>query len=189
MATATTEPVRLPPGPRIPKIVPTMVILTAMQHRVVPVLGRRYGGTFTSNLPYFGKTVFLSDPTLVKDIWSTSDDLLERPINLLGPVFGPGSTFSLTGKEHLKRRKLVLPAFHGKGVKSYEHIIEEEVMNETANWPEGREFKTLETMGRLTLNSILRAMFGGEEGDVLDELRNIMPAMVELGSFLHLLPR
>ena len=188
MATATTEPVRLPPGPRIPKIVPTIVILTAMQHRVVPVLGRRYGGTFTSNLPYFGKTVFLSDPTLVKDIWSTSDDLLERPINLLGPVFGPGSTFSLTGKEHLKRRKLVLPAFHGKGVKSYEHIIEEEVMNETANWPEGREFKTLETMGRLTLNSILRAMFGGEEGDVLDELRNIMPAMVELGSFLHLLP-
>ena len=89
MATATTEPVRLPPGPRIPKIVPTIVILTAMQHRVVPVLGRRYGGTFTSNLPYFGKTVFLSDPTLVKDIWSTSDDLLERPINLPRPGIRP----------------------------------------------------------------------------------------------------
>ena len=187
MATATTEPVRLPPGPRIPKIVPTIVILAAAQHRWVPVLGRRYGGTFTSNLPYFGKTVFISDPILVKDVWSTSDDLLVRPTNLLGPVFGPGSTFSLTGKEHLQRRKLVLPAFHGKGVKSFEHIVEEEVMNETANWPEGREFETLETMGRLTLNSILRAMFG-EEGDELDELRRIMPAMVSIGSLLRLMP-
>jgi cytochrome P450 len=187
MATATTEPVRLPPGPRIPKIVPLIVILTAIQHRWVPALGRRYGGTFTSNLPYFGKTVFISDPILIKDIWSTSDDLLERPTNLLGPIFGPGSTFSLTGKEHLERRRLVLPAFHGKRVRSYEHIVEEEVMNETANWPEGREFETLETMGRLTLNSILRAVFG-EEGDVLDELRSIMPAMVTQGSLLRLLP-
>ena len=153
----------------------------------MPVLGRRYGGTFTINLPFFGKTVFISDALLVKGIFSTSDDLIERPTNVLGPVFGPGSTFSLTGKEHLKRRKLVLPAFHGKGVRSYEHIVEEEVMNETANWPEGREFETLETMGRLTLNSILRAMFG-EEGDVLDELRSIMPAMVTLASFVHLMP-
>ena len=169
MATATTEPVRLPPGPRIPKIVQGIAFLTA-QCEVVPVLGRRYGGTFTINLPIFGKTVFISDPLLVKDIFSTSDDLIERPTNVLGPAFGPGSTFSLTGKEHLKRRKLVLPAFHGKGVRSYEHIVEEEVMSETANWPEGREFESLETMGRLTLNSILRAMFGGEEGEALDEL-------------------
>jgi cytochrome P450 len=186
MATATTDPVRLPPGPRMPKIV-FAVILTALQHRWVLILGRRYAGTFTMNLPYFGKTVFISDPILIKDIWSTSDDLLERPTDLLGPVFGPGSTFSLTGKEHLKRRRLVLPAFHGKGVRSYEHIVEEEVMNETANWPEGREFETLPTMGRLTLNAILRAVFGEEE-DALDELRSIMPAMVTLGSHLRLLP-
>ena len=113
------------------------------QCEVVPVLGRRYGGTFTINLPIFGKTVLISDPILVKDVFSTSDDLIERPTNILGQVFGPGSTFSLTGKEHLERRKLVLPAFHGKRVRSYEHIVEEEVMRETANWPEGREFETL----------------------------------------------
>ncbi|MFG1935073.1 cytochrome P450 [Mycobacterium sp. NPDC048908] len=187
MATVTTEPERLPPGPRVPKIVPAIVILTALQHRWVPVLGRRYGGTFTMNLPYFGKTVFVSDPMLIKDIWSASDDLLERPTFLLGPVFGPGSTFSLTGKEQLKRRRLVLPAFHGKAVRSYEHIVEEEVMNETANWPEGREFETLPTMGRLTLNAILRAVFGEEE-EALDELRSVMPVLVTLGSYLRLMP-
>jgi cytochrome P450 len=186
MATATTEPVRLPPGPRVPNIV-FVVILTALKHRLVPVLGRRYGGAFTMSLPVFGKMVVISDPILVKDVYSTSSDLIERPTHLLGPSFGPGSTFSLTGKEHLKRRRLVLPAFHGKVLRSYEHIVEEEVMKETANWPEGREFETLETMGRLTLNSILRAVFGEEE-DVLDELRSIMPAMVRVGSHLRMLP-
>ena len=69
-------------------------------------------------------------------------------------------TFLLNGEEHLERRRVILPVFHGKRVDAYEHIVEEEVMNETANWPEGREFETLETMGRLTLNSILRAVFG-----------------------------
>ena len=153
------------------------MFLTALWHRWLLALGRRYGGTFTINLPIFSKMVVISDPILVKDVFSTSSDLIERPTNLLGPVFGPGSTFSLTGKEHLERRRLVLPAFHGKGVRSYEHIVEEEVMSETASWPEGREFETLESMSRLTLNSILRAVFGEEE-DVLDELRRLLPAMV-----------
>ncbi|MFG1931666.1 cytochrome P450 [Mycobacterium sp. NPDC048908] len=186
MAVATTDPIRLPPGPRVPNIV-SVVILTALKHRWVLVLGRRYGGTFTMNLPVFGNIVVISDPILIKDVFSTSSDLIERPTTLLGPVFGPGSTFSLTGKDHLMRRRLVLPAFHGRGVRSYEHIVEEEVMKETADWPEGREFETLETMSRLTLNSILRAMFG-EDKDVLDELRSLLPAMVSLGSRLRMVP-
>jgi cytochrome P450 len=187
MATATTDGVRLPPGPRIPKIVQGAVCLTALQYRAFPGLSRRYGSTFTINLPIFGKTVVVSDPVLVKDVFSTSDDLIERPTKILGQAFGPGSTFSLTGKEHAARRKLVLPAFHGKRARSYEHIVEEEVMRETANWPEGREFETLPSMTRLTLNAILRAVFG-EEGPELDELRSLMPPMITLGSLLHLLP-
>jgi cytochrome P450 len=187
MATETAEAVRLPPGPGIAKIVQGIVLLTALQYRVFPGLSRRYGSTFTINLPVFGKTVVVSDPVLVKEVFSTSDDLIERPTKILGQAFGPGSTFSLTGKEHLERRKLVLPTFHGKRVKNYEHIIEAEVMRETANWPEGREFETLPSMTRLTLNAILRAVFG-EEGPELDELRGLMPGMITVGSLLHLLP-
>jgi cytochrome P450 len=185
MATATTEPVRLPPGPRVPKTVQGIAFLTALCE-VVPVLGRRYGGTFTINLPVFGKMVVISDPILVKDAFSTSSDLIERPTNL-GHVFGPGSTFSLNGEEHAERRKLVLPAFHVKRVKSYERIVEEEVMRETATWPEGREFETLPTTSRLTLNAILRVVFG-EDGHALDELRSLLPAMIPLGGVLHQLP-
>jgi cytochrome P450 len=187
MATATTEPVRLPPGPRMPKVVQGIVFLTELQFRVAPGLSRRYGGTFTINLPVFGKTVVISDPILVKDVFSTSHDLIERPTKILGQAFGPGSTFSLTGNEHLQRRKLVLPNFHGKRVTNYERIIEEEVMRETANWPEGREFETFPTMGRLTLNAIMRATVG-DQGDALDELRRVMPTLITLGSLLQRLP-
>src|SRR6478735_2931012 len=147
MATATTEPVRLPPGPRTPKTVQGIAFLTALCE-VVPALGRRYGSTSTINLPVFGRTVVISDPTLVKDVFGTSSDLIERPTNL-GHVFGPGSTFSLNGEEHAERRKLVLPAFHGKRAGSYAGIVEDEVMRETANWPEGREFETLPSTSRL----------------------------------------
>jgi cytochrome P450 len=167
MATATTDPVRLPPLLRLPKLVTSVLFLTSLQYSVAPRLSRHYGGPFTINLPIFGKTVVIHDRDLVKDVYSTSFDLIERPTKVLGQAFGPGSTFSLLGKEHLERRKLVLPNFHGKRVKNYEGIVEDEVLRETANWPEGQEFETLSTMTRLTLNAIMRATFG-ERADALD---------------------
>jgi cytochrome P450 len=185
MATATTEPVRLPPGPRIPRIIQGIAFLTALCE-VVPALGRRYGAAYTINLPIFGRTVVISDAGLTKELFATSSELVERPTNL-GQVFGPGSTFCLNGEAHLERRRVILPVFHGKRVAAYEHIIEEEVLRETANWPEGREFKTHESMNRLALNAILRTMFGDEPA-ALNELRSVVPAMVTVGSFLHQLP-
>ena len=185
MATATTDPVRLPPGPRMPKAIQGVALLTALC-QVVPILGRRYGRAFTVELPIFGTTVMVSEPSLAKDIFSTSNELIERPTNL-GQVFGPGSTFSLNGTEHLERRRVILPAFQGKQVGAYEHIIEEETLRATENWPDGRAVKTTEAMNLLALNAILRTMFG-EDTRALDELRSILPTIVTVGSFLHQLP-
>jgi cytochrome P450 len=184
MATATTEPVRLPPGPRVPKIVQGVLFVTPLQYRIAPGLSRHYGGPFTINLPVFGKTVVVHDRDLVKDVFSTSFDLIERPTKVLGQAFGPGSTFSLVGKEHSERRKLVLPNFHGKRVRNYERIVEDEVLRETANWPQGQEFETLSTITHLTLNAIMRATFG-ERADALDELRVVIPPLITLGSLMQ----
>ena len=188
MATETTEAVRLPPGPRIPKTVQGIAFL-AVTHGLFAALARRYGSVFTVNFPLFGKAVVISDPILVKDVFSTSSDLIERPTGAghLGEAFGPGSTFSLAGDELLARRKLVVPPFHGQRARSYEHIIEEEVMHEIATWPEGREFKTLQPMMRMTLNVILRAVFGAE-GPALDELRGLLPPLVAMVGAIAVLP-
>jgi cytochrome P450 len=193
MPVATTDPVRLPPRLPIPKVVQGTGFAIASYrmfgalYRVVRALSRHYGGPFTINLPVFGEIVVVGDHALVKDVFSSSFDLIERPTTILGQTFGPGSTFSLVGKEHLERRKLVLPNFHGKRVKNYERIVEEEVTREIANWPEGREFETLEPMVRITLGAILRAVFGAE-GAALDELRSVIPPLFTLGSLMQWMP-
>jgi cytochrome P450 len=185
MATATIEPVQLPPGPRLPKAVQGVAFVTAT-HGMFAALGRRYGSAVTVNLPVFGQTVVISDPALVRELFNTSGDLVERP-TILGEFFGPGSTFSLAGERLLERRRVVFPPFHGKRVGSYEDVIEDEVMREIATWPEGRDFRTLEPMQRITLGAILRAVFGAE-GPALDELRGLLPPTLALGSRLMLLP-
>ncbi len=186
MAHATTDPVRLPPGPNAPRLLQGIRFLTA-RRAVVGDLGRRYGSAVTLNLPIFGRTVLISDPTLIKELFTTGSDLVGRATNL-GEVLGPGSTFSLDGEEHRERRKLLVPPFHGKRMHSYEAIIEEEVLREVAHWPEGVEFDTLPSMMRITLNAILRAVFGAE-GAAFDELREQLPRLVTVGSRLALLPR
>jgi cytochrome P450 len=186
MATATTEPTRLPPGPRLPKTVQGIALLAA-RHGSIAALARRYGSSFTVNVPVFGQMVVVSEPELVKELFSTGRDLIGRPTNNLGDVLGDGSTFSLDGEELQERRKLLLPPFHGKGMRTYERITEEEVMREITTWPEGREFETLEPMMRISLNTILRAVFGAE-GPALDELRTLMPVAVTFGSRIALMP-
>jgi cytochrome P450 len=162
-----------------------LAFLTA-RHRAVAAVGRRYGASFTVDLPIFGETVVVSDRTLIKDLFTTKGELVARASNL-GTVLGPGSTFSLDGVEHRERRKLLVPPFHGKRMVGYEAIVEEEVMREIASWPEGREFETLEPMMRITLNAILRAVFGAQ-GTAFDELRQLLPPMVPLASKMAVLP-
>jgi cytochrome P450 len=185
MAVATTDSVCLPPGPRVPSAVSALAFVTA-RHRAAAAVGRRYGGSFTVRLPIFGDTVIVSDRDLIKDLFTSSGDVVSRPTNL-GSVLGPGSTFSLNGDAHRERRKLLIPPFHGKRMPGYEAIVTDEVHREIASWPDGREFPVLGPMMRITLGAILRAVFGAE-GSAYDELRRILPPMVPLASKLAVLP-
>ena len=190
MVAATTEPVRLPPGPRTPKLV-QMVQFLVQNHAMFDNLCKRYGSNVVSvNLPHNDHAVVVNDPALAKELFSTGTELIQRPPSgngSIGGAFGPGSTFSLAGDEHRQRRKLLAPPFHGKRMRSYDRIIEEEVEREIATWTEGREFETLEPMLRITVGVILRAVFGAE-GAALQELRETVPAMVTLGSLLVVCP-
>lgn len=186
MAVATNEPVRLPPESRLPRAVQGFRFLTA-KTALLETLGEQLGGAFTLNMPVLGQTVVISSPELVKDLFSTSTDLVERPTHF-GHAFGPGSTFSLVGQELLARRRLLVPPLHGNRMGRYRDTIEDEVMREIAGWHEGREFETLEPMTRIALGGILRAVFGAA-GEVLSELRALLPPAIALGSRVYMLPR
>ncbi|HYO02125.1 MAG TPA: cytochrome P450 [Mycobacterium sp.] len=184
MGEATTDPVRLPAAPRIPKALQGLAFMIN-RDRAIATVARRYGSEFTLNLPIFGEAVVISDPALVKELFTMNTDLIARA-GTLGEVLGPGSTFSLEGTAHRQRRKLLVPPFHGKRMQGYEQIVEEEVMREVATWPEGEEFATMPSMMRITLNAILRAVFGAD-GVALEQLRQLLPAMVLKSSRLAVL--
>lgn len=148
---------------------------------------RRHGRIFEINIPVFGRSVIVSDPALVRSVCSAGADELVNVQPNLSNLFGPGSVFALDGARHRDRRRLLMPAFRGQGLKDLEPVVVEETLREAANWPVGQAFRTLEPMNRISLNVILRTIFGAD-GPGLDELREIVPPYINLGSKLAFLP-
>lgn len=184
-AVAPTE-VRLPPGPQWPQMVQDIVYLTRGRW-LLQKMSDRYGTAFTMRLPVFGPTVLISDPVLIKMLYQQPSDATCGVEQNLGLALGPGSMFGLQGEEHRRHRKLLLPPFHGKRMRAYEELIEQAALEESVRWPEGTEFPVLPSMMRITLNTILRAVFGAE-GAEFDALRTLMPRLVAAGSRLVLMP-
>ena len=177
--------VRLPPAARIPKAVQGAAF-SISRRWIVRQMARRKGDVFMLNVPVYGPIVVVANPQLAKQIFTTSPEVLGNIRPNLSRLLGAGSVFALDGEEHRQRRRLLAPPFHGKSIKNYENIIEEETLREIADWPQQTSFATLPPMMRITL--ILRAVFGAE-GAELDQLREILPPWVTLGSRLAVLPK
>jgi cytochrome P450 family 138 len=176
----------LPAGSSAPRFVQgTMAFVAPRQ--MMRRMHARYGPDFTINVPLFGKAVVISDPAEIKQLFTTSPDVADNQDLNLGYVLGPHSLFATRDETHKRQRKLLTPPFHGRRLSAYEAIIEEEAVREMATWPEGREFATLGSTMRITINVILRAVFGADGAD-LAELRELLPKMVTLGSWLAVLP-
>ncbi|MFB9685122.1 cytochrome P450 [Amycolatopsis plumensis] len=184
--TTMTRPATLPPGPTAPRAVQGAYALT-QPLRGMRRLKDRYGDAFTVNVPIFGNAVVISSPAEIKQLFTSGPELVDNLEVNLGRVLGPRSMFALSGDEHKRQRKLLVPPFHGRRLAAYEKIVEEETVRELASWPEDTAFATLPSMMRITLNAILRAVFGAE-GAEFAELRELLPPFVTLGSRLAVLP-
>ncbi|MFE6923051.1 cytochrome P450 [Nocardia sp. NPDC057663] len=187
-----TEPhpmVNLPPGPRWPAPVQA-IAFSVFRPETVLAQAHRYGPSFSAKLPLFGQATVITEPPLIKQLFLSPPTEMETIDPSLDLMFGKGSTFGLRGDQHRRRRKLLTPPFHGKRMRAYEAMIEEETLKEIATWPDDEEFSVLPSSMRITLNVILRAVFGAD-GKELQELRELVPAWVEFGSrlfglrFLH----
>jgi cytochrome P450 len=183
----TSTPNRLhPPQVRLPKLVQG-VEFAFFRTKAMRNWIKRHGHIFEINVPIFGRSVVVSDPALVRSVCTASTERLMNVQPNLGNLFGPGSVFGLDESRHHDRRRLLAPAFHGQSLKNYEKVIEDETLRESANWPEGQEFRILEPMSRITLNVILRIILGGDDPE-LEELREIVPPWMTLGSLMAFAP-
>jgi cytochrome P450 len=134
----------------------------------------RYGGMFTYRLAHEGTWVFVSDPEAIKQVFTGDPRLLhagEANIVLL-PVLGEHSVLLLDEPAHMTERKLMLPPFHGKRMQAYREVMATAAREEIERWPTDRPVQMRPRMQAVTLEVILRAVFGVEEGERLTQLRD-----------------
>ena len=139
----------------------------------------RYGNVFSARFPYFGRVVYLAHPDAVKEAFTGSPALMhagEANAGPLGAVLGTYSLLTLDDEPHMEQRKLLLPPFHGDNVRLYGEVMAEAAAREVETWSVGEQIQLREATQRITLEVILRAVFGVREEDRRREFeRRILP--------------
>jgi len=142
---------------------------------------QRFGDSFSLHFIGFERPmVMISDPAAVKALYTERENGLPPGRNIvLEPIVGSRSVLLLEGADHLARRKLMLPPFHGERMRSYESVVEEVVSAEIDSWPLHREFPIHTRMQAITLEVILRAVFGVSAGPRLERLRGMLANVLQ----------
>ena len=176
-------PSTLPPGPREPSLIQTL----GWWNRPMAYLERnraRYGKRFTIRLLGTPPFVMLSDPAEIKELFTAPPDVLHpgEGARILEPVVGSNSVILLDEKAHLSQRKLMLPAFHGEKMEKLTDLVAEVAEREVESWPRDTPITLHPRLQALTLEIILRAVFGLDPGERLEAIRTRLTEILEIGS-------
>jgi cytochrome P450 len=181
---------QLPPGPRAPALLQTIAWWTRPT-AYLEQCRKRYGGRFTIRLIGQSPFVLISDPDEIKQVFQAAPDVLHpgEGANILEPVVGHYSVILLDEDPHLQQRKLLLPAFHGENMQRLSGLMTELTEQEVASWPRDGAVTLHPRLQGLTLEIILRAVFGLERGAQFNELRAVLTEFLAFGdSPLSLIP-
>ena len=151
---------------------------------------KAYGDAFTIRLMGAPPFVFFSHPAAVKEIFTGDPEILRagRGNDVLRPLLGSNSVALLDGARHRRERKLLMPPFHGERMRLYGGIMREIADRSIDDWPVERVFPIHRYMQQITLDIILRTVFGVVEGEMLSRLRALLVEFLELaGKSLPLL--
>jgi cytochrome P450 len=170
----------LPPEPKSSPLVQTL----RWSFRPLPFMQEcreKYGDSFSVKFLSFERPmVMISDPVAIKALYTErSHGLPPGREVVLTPVVGPHSVLVIEGSDHLAHRKVMLPPFHGERMRSYEPVVTELVDAEIDSWPLGDEFAIHPRMQAITLEVILRVVFGVSDGPRLEQLRVVLTKVLE----------
>jgi cytochrome P450 len=182
---------QLPPGPNMPVALQTLAFWSrpnAFAERCAARYGRRFTLRIVGQPPF----VVLWDPEEIKEVFQAPPDVLHpgEGARILEPLVGRHSVILLDEAPHLEQRKLLLPAFHGERMQRLTGLMEELAEREVQSWPRGERIMLHGRLQRLTLEIILRAVFGLERGSQLDEMRTLLSEILAFAENpLSMLPR
>jgi cytochrome P450 len=106
----------------------------------------------------------ISDPDALKTLFTAPAEVAPSGAGAspIAPVLGQSSVLILTGAEHMRQRKLLLPPFHGERMREYEQVMAQATTRDMASWQLGRPMRLLDRTRLITLEVIVRAVFGVE---------------------------
>lgn len=99
---------------------------------------------------------------------------------ILGPMMGEHSLLLQDGDAHRRARALLMPAFNGHALRGYGALVTEVARADVATWHDGEELRALDRMSRLTLEVILRVVFGVADEGRLALLRPRVARVVDI---------
>jgi len=172
----------LPPGPSAPPAIQTYEWIarpTAFMRRC----HARYGEPFTLRITWTdGPMVFVSDPAELRRVFAAAPDVLRAGASsaLLEPFVGSRSILVLDGDEHMRERRLMLPPFHGEALAHWRQTIADLAAAELEAWEPGRPVHALRRMQALTLEVILRVVFGSGDPALRDAMRRTLDLATSL---------
>lgn len=152
----------LPPGPSRPSVINAIRFARDPISYIRSFYGR-YGPIAKSRFPGIGLMIYVADPELVKQVFTGDSSIFhagEANATVLEPAVGMNSLLTLDDEPHMRHRKLLLPPFHGDNIKRWGDTIREITEREMETWPVGDPFTLRSHTQRITLDVILRAVFG-----------------------------
>jgi cytochrome P450 len=160
--------------------------IAAWTFRPIPFMEqnrKRYGDRFSAHMGPEGWWVFHSDPDHIRQIFTAPADVLHpgEGARILLPVVGEHSLILLDRDSHLTQRKLMLPSFHGERMRALEQTMIDVTRAEIERWPRAEVFPLHGALQRLTLEVILHAVFGLEEGPRHEDLHEVLAVQMDLG--------
>lgn len=172
----------LPPGPRWPAFAQSAGLLR-FRHRFVPWAHRTYGDVFTIRvIPRGRPLVVFTRPEQAREVFAGDPEVFHagKGNAILGPIMGEHSLLLLDGAEHKRARKLLMPAFSGQSLRGYEDLVTGVAKTEVGSWQRGVPFRSLDRMNALTLEVILRVVFGVTDEARLRQLRPLVNRTVDV---------
>jgi cytochrome P450 family 135 len=179
---------QLPPGPRMRPALQTAIWFRRAQW-MLKQCAARYGDMFTLRIAHEGTWLVLSNPEHVKQVFTGDPNVFHagEGNQILLPVLGRHSLLLLDEGPHMEQRKLLLPPLHGKRMQRYGGLMAEIAAAEIERWPSGEPYRLRPQMQAITLEIILRTVFGLEQGERLERLRVELRGLLDLLTQPHML--
>jgi len=170
-----------PPGPRMGRV-PQTAIWSRRAQWLLEQSRARFGRMFTLKIAYEGDWVVISDPELVKQVFTGDPKVFHagEGNQILRPILGENSVLVLDEKKHIGQRKLLLPPFHGERMQAYGEKMTEIAAREIESWPTGVPYKLRPRMQAITLEIIIETVFGVHDAERMGPLREALRDFLDL---------